>query len=77
MPTHARMEEAQKQLAENRRKMETLKANAATWKSALDAHEASIKEREKRVSEIDACAGQEPVLHTERDVAWTTDDKSI
>ncbi len=28
------MEEAQKQLAENGRKFETLKASAATWKSA-------------------------------------------
>ena len=48
------MEEAQKQLAESRLKFETLKANAETWKSAIDANEA-------------------PVLHTERDVAWTTD----
>ena len=67
------MEEAQKQLAENGRKFESLKASAATWKSAIDANEARIKERESHVSEIDACAGQEPVLHTERDVAWTID----
>jgi len=46
-------EEAQKQIGENKRKMETLKANAATWKSALDANEASSKERESHVAQIE------------------------
>ena len=46
-------EEAQKQIGENKRKMETLKANAATWKRALDANEASSKERESHVAQIE------------------------
>ena len=46
-------EETQKQLGENKRKLETLRANAATWKSAAEANEASSKEMENHVAQIE------------------------
>ena len=46
-------DETQKQLGETKRKLETLRANAAEWKSAAEANEASSKEREGHVVKIE------------------------